>query len=210
MRSVDGTTTAALVAAPDTGIRERDFVTFYARTLDGLSTVLYPFWNDLDTVTTSVLRGDTGVAEDRDFVGDGALLTVPRIPLVSDLTIQTVQIVLSQIHPTVQNMVRGHDIRGALVEIHRGLFDPKTNVIAGSIYCHMRGKVNKAPIATPKAGDEGSISIDVVSIVRELTRTNPAKKSDETQKRRGPGDRLRQYAGVANVNTWWGQDKAKT
>ncbi|TPN44465.1 hypothetical protein FJ981_28120 [Mesorhizobium sp. B1-1-4] len=209
MKSIDGTTYAALLAAPDAGICERDFVTFYVRSLDGLTTTMFCFWNDLDTVTASVLRGDTGSAENRDFVGDGSLLSVDRVPLVSDLTIQTVKVTLSQIHATVQDMVRGHDIRGARVEIHRGLFDPSTHAVAGSIYCHFVGKVNKAPIATPKIGDEGSISIDVVSIVRELTRTNPAKKSDETQKRRS-GDRFRRYSGVANVPVFWGVEKAKT
>ncbi|TPM39577.1 hypothetical protein [Mesorhizobium sp. B2-3-4] len=209
MRSIDGTTYDALLAAPDAGICERDFVTFYARTLDGTAPAIFSFWNDLDTVTVSVLRGDTGVAENRDYVGDGSLLGVDRIPLVSDLTVQTVQVTLSQLHATVQDMVRGHDIRGARVEIHRGLFDPATHAVAGSIYCHFIGKVNKAPIATPKTGEEGSIAIEVVSIVRELTRTNPAKKSDETQKRRS-GDRFRKYAGVANVPIFWGIDKSKT
>ncbi|TPM92733.1 hypothetical protein [Mesorhizobium sp. B2-1-3A] len=209
MRSIDGTTYAALLAAPDAGICERDFVTFYARSLDGLSTSRFCFWNDLDTVTASVLRGDTGAAENRDFVGDGSLFAVDRVPLVSDLTIQTVKVTLSQLHATVQDMVRGNDIRGARVEIHRGLFDPATHALAGSIYCHFVGKVNKAPISTPKAGDEGSVTIDVVSIVRELTRTNPAKKSDETQKRRS-GDRFRKYSGVANVPIFWGVEKSRT
>lgn len=209
MRTVDSATYNALLDAPDKGLVERDFVTFFARSLDGGSTATFCFWNDLDTVTASILRGDTGAAENRDFVGDGSLLSVDRVPLVSDLTIQTVRVSLSQIHATVQDMARGHDIRGARVEIHRGLFNPATHAPVGSACCHFVGKVNKAPIGTPKIGEEGSIAIDVVSIVRELTRSNPAKKSDESQKRRS-GDRFRRYSGVANVPIWWGEAKGPT
>lgn len=206
-RALDIDTYNALVDAPNKGIAERKFVTFFVRSLDGASTATFGFWNDLDTVTASVLRGDTGSAENREFHGDGSLLAIDPVILTSDLTVQTLRITLSQIHATVQNMARGYDIRGAKVEVHRGIYDPQTNALAGPIYCRFIGKVNKAPIGTPKVGDEGSIEIEVASITRELTRSNPAKKSDETQKRRS-GDRFRRYAGVANVPIWWGGEKS--
>jgi len=207
MRSIDLDTYDALVGAPDNGITSRDLVYFFVRSLDGESTTQFGFWNGLDTVTISVLRGDTGLSQSRVYHGDGSLISMDRIPLTSDLTVRTVKVVLSQLHATVQDMVRGYDIRGAKVEIHRGVFDPQSNALVGAPICHFVGKVNKAPIQTPAVDQEGSISIDVVSIVRELTRINPAKKSDETQKRRS-GDRFRRYAGVANVPVWWGEEKA--
>jgi len=208
MRSVPTATYNALVDAPETGIVERNLVTFFVRSLDGESEEIFPFWNDLDTVTLSVIDGVTAESVDRDFVGSGALISVDKIILPADLTVQTTKVVLSQIHATVQNMVRGWDIRGAQVQIHRILFDPATGLSVGDAMCHMVGRVNKAPINTPATGEEGNISISVVSQTRDLTRTNPAKKSDETQQRRS-GDRGRRYVGTANVKIWWGQKKEK-
>lgn len=208
MRALDTDTYNALVAAPDSGISERKFVTFFVRSLDGESTATFPFWNDLDTVTASVLKGDTGTPESRTFHGDGSLISIDPVVMTSDLTVQTLRITLSQIHSTVQNMVRGYDIRGARVEVHRGVFDPQTNELAGPIYCRFIGNVNKVNITTPKVGDEGAIEVEVASIARELTRTNPAKKSDETQRRRSD-DRFYRYVGVADVDVWWGSNKAK-
>lgn len=208
MRTVDTATYDAMVEAPDKGLTPRNLVWFVARSLDGLSTQPFGFWNELDTATVSVLRGDTGTTENRVYEGDGSLLDISPIVLTSDLTVQSVTISLSQIHASVQNMVRGYDIRSAPVEIHRILFDPQTNQPVASAISRFMGKVDKAPIGTPTPGQEGSIPITCRSILSELTRTNPAKKSDEHQKTRS-GDRFRQYSGVADVPVFWGTDKVR-
>lgn len=208
MKLIDATTQAALVAAPTSGLRARDLVTFKARPIGGGAPVEFSFWNDIDTVAIQVFRGDTGSAESRTFVGDGALLKVGATTFGSDLTIQTLTITMSQLHATVQNMARGYDIRQAQVEVHRVLFDPRTNAVIGPATSRFVGKVNKAPIATPKSGEEGGIDIACVSHLREMTRTNPAKKSDETQKRRS-SDRFRRHGNVADRVLFWGQESAK-
>jgi hypothetical protein len=207
--SIDSATYAVMQAAPDKGISKRDLVTFFVRSLDGLTTTSFSFWDDLDTVTIPILRPDTGATENRDFVGDGSLISISPIKYVTDLTVQTVTITLSQIHPLVLDMSRGWDIRGGKVEVHRAVFDPQTHALAGIPRCRFRGKVNKAPNNTAAVGGEGALPIEVASIVRDLTRNNPAKKSDETQKRRS-GDRLRRHTGTANVDIWWGQEREKT
>jgi hypothetical protein len=70
------------------------------------------------------------------------------------------------------------------------------------------GQVNGAPIDTPAVGGEGGVKLSVVSHTRVLTRTNAAKKSDETQKLRS-GDRFRRYSAVAGQwDYWWGEAKA--
>lgn len=208
MKSADSNTIAALQAAPESGYAVRDLVYFNVRTLDGEDTEQFGFWNDIDIVTIQVLRGDSGSPENRNYVGDGSLLGMSPITLSSDLTIQTATITLSQIHATVQNMVRGYDCRQAGVEIHRVLFDPRTHAVISAAQCHFVGKVNQVTIGTPKAGDEGGIELNCVSHIREMTRVNSAKKSDETQRRRS-GDRFRRNAGVANVKLFWGQDKGR-
>lgn len=208
MRSVDVATYNALRDAPEKGFEERNLLTIYARELDGVGGQMFCFWNDLDIVDIYVMGGQTGTTELRSFVGDGAILKMGRIPLTSDLTVRNVKVSLSQIHATVLNMARGFDIRGARTEIHRVLFNPQTGAVIAQALPHFVGKINKAPTDTPPIGGEGSIELEIASTTRELTRTNPAKKSDETQKRR-QNDRGRRYTGTANVDIWWAKEKGK-
>lgn len=208
MRVANTDTVNALQAAPNVGIIERDLVYFFVRSLDGSSTEVFGFWNDIDVVTIPVFRGDTGGAENRNYVGDGSLLSLTPISLRSDLTIQSLTISLSQIHATVQNMVRGYDCRVARVEVHRVLFNPSNGNVVSNAYCHFIGKVNKIKFSTPRSGESGSVDIECASHIRELTRINSAKKSDESQKRRS-GDRFRRHIGVANVKIFWGQEHSR-
>lgn len=209
MRSVDVDTYNALRDAPEQGFEERNLLTVYARELDGVGGQMFCFWNDLDIVDIYVMGGQTGTTELRSFVGDGAILKMGRIQLTSDLTIRTVKVTLSQIHSTVLNMARGFDIRGARAEIHRVLFNPQTGAVIAQALPHFVGKVNRAPTDTPPTGGEGNMDLEIVSTTRELTRTSPAKKSDETQKRR-QNDRARRYTGTANVDVWWAKEKGKS
>lgn len=207
MRSIDSGTYNALVNAPENGLVERDLVWITAKTQAGGSAG-YGFWNDLDTVTVSVIDPATGVTVNRDFTGDGSIIAIDRIPLTSDLTVRTITVTLSPLHKTVEQMVRGNDVRNAPVIVYRLLFDPATHSPVGAAIPHFVGFVNKAPIGTPKVGEEASIELSVVSVIRELTKTNPAKKSDETQRRRS-GDRMYRYLGTADVPIFWGRERQR-
>jgi len=62
------------------------------------------------------------------------------------------------------------------------------------------------PIDTPAAGGHGSITLAIVSHTRELTKKNTARRSDESQRLRGGGDRFYQYCDTPR--TWpvsWGE-----
>lgn len=210
MRSIDAGHSTALSGAANSGLVERDLVTFFARHRTTLVVTTFAFWNDLDTVTMVVTGGDDGVLVSRDFVGDGAILSVSEVPNVADLSIQRVQVVFSQIHTTVGEMFRTYDIRLAAAEVHRALFDPQTRNVVGTPYCHFTGQVSLSPLDTPAAGREGGLSIDIVEDTIELTRTNPARRSDETQKRRS-NDRMMRYASIAG--TWrvaWGEEEIRS
>jgi hypothetical protein len=75
--------------------------------------------------------------------------------------------------------------------------------------CRRLGFVNAAPEEIAGADGQSQLKIEVVSVTRELTRTNPAKRSDETQRLRS-GDRLHRYSGTAHQwPIWWGEAKAK-
>ncbi|MEO9612640.1 MAG: hypothetical protein ABJG86_09695 [Nitratireductor sp.] len=167
------------------------------------------FWSDLDAITVTVIDGLTGTPVSRDYVGSGTLISVDPVPLVSDLTVRHIRIRLSQVSAEVAQAIRGYDPRLAHVEIHLGLFDPATRTLIAPPVPQFVGQVNGAPIRTPAVGQEGDITLVVASQTRELTRTNPAKRSDETQRRRG-GDRFRRYKDVAGQwEFFWGEKSGR-
>lgn len=205
MRSVDSATSAYLQARG--GVVVRDLLWISAKDRDTGETASVGFWNDLDSVTLDVVSGETGATVTRTYHGSGTLISISPIPLTSDLTVRTITITLSHVSSAVAQAIRGYDPRFGHVEIHRALYDLSTRGLVAPPVPHFVGKINGAPMSTPRPGEEGEISLSVVSHSRELTRTNPLKRSDETQKRRN-GDRFRMYSGVAGQwEFFWGDEK---
>lgn len=190
------------------GLVVRNFIVVTAKDRETGEPVVRGFWDDVETVVLNVVSGETGAEVSRTFVGDGAVVSIDPIPMRIGLEVRTIQIVLSQVHDAVEQLIRGDDPRGAKVEIYRGFYDLGTQLLVAPPRIRFLGKVNEAPIETPAAGGEGSAVLRVVSHTRELTRTNPAKKSDEEQRKRS-GDRFRRYTGV--VKEWpifWGEERS--
>jgi len=201
MRSFDSNTLAALSAD---SLIVRSLVFVRGKTLAG-ATKTFGFWNGEDDVSITVTSAIDGASESRTYIGGGSLLAIDPIPLRIGLEVRTINATMSQIYATVQDMVRGNNIRHAVVEIHRALFNVSTGQLVAPPYARFLGKVNTSPVNTPRAGDEGSVVFGCVSNTRELTRANTALKSDETQKLRS-GDRARRYVGVAaQWPVWWGE-----
>lgn len=206
MRNVDSATAAAYQSRRAHIPRYFVWIEAKNRTSGGLETM--GLWNGDDTVDVSVVNPDTGLPVTRTYHAAGALLNIDPIPAVSDLSVRTIQIGLSQINAAVQQAIRGYDPRLAKVQIHRGMLDLDTREVIGYPVPLWDGQVNGSPIETPAVGQEGGIALQVVSHTRMLTRTNAAKRSDETQKLR-QGDRLRRYSDTAGEWAfWWGEEKA--
>jgi len=164
------------------------------------------FWDDAETVAVNVLDEDGDVIN-HTFVGDGAVLGMDAIPMRIGLEVRTIEITMSALHPEVQALVRGDDARGAKVEIYRGLLDTSSHLLVANPRIRFLGRINETPISTAAAGGESTVTLRVVSHTRELTRTNPARKSDEQQKLRS-GDRFRRYTGVAgDWPIFWGEQQ---
>ncbi len=190
------------------GVITRQFVWLIAKNRGTGADETVGFWNGPYDISVNVISGQTGNPEIRTYVGAGSLLEIDDIALVSDLTIQTLRVKLTQTNAAVNNAIRGYDSRNAKIEVHYGLFDKATRLLVDLPYPHFVGEVNKAPITRAKVGTSGGVIAECVSRVRELTRINPAKKSDETQKLRS-GDRFRRYSGVADQwAIWWGEEKS--
>lgn len=115
------------------------------------------------------------------------------------------KITLTGLTPEAVVLVRAHDARLAPVELHVAIFDPVTMNLIG-IDQRFVGNIDKAPMPTPALGEGGTtVSFDMVSKMRGLTRHLPLKKSHSTQSARS-GDMFRQYGSIAAVvNTKWGE-----
>lgn len=162
------------------------------------------FWDEPETVSTTVISGVDGSEVVRAFQG-GAIDKLDAIPLVVGLADRTIQVTLAANHAAVDDLVRTLDPRFASVEIYRGHYDPATMLLVAVPTPRFLGKVNGTPIRTAAAGGEGTVTLSIVSHTRELSRTNPAKKSDEAQRRRS-GDRFRRYNSVVSeIPVWWGE-----
>lgn len=164
-------------------------------------------WAGLDTVTFTLIDGETGAEVTRDYTGSGTLLSISAIPLTNDFTIQTVKLTLSGVSDAVALAVRQYEPRLAKVDIHRICLDLGSGSPIDSAPCHFFGRCNDLDITDPVKGNDATIEMDVTSYLREATRTNPAKRSDESQKLRS-SDRFRRYSGTAyQAQIFWGESK---
>lgn len=182
----------------------RNFVWITARDRDTGDPETVGFWDEPEDVSVDVLSPADGSEVTRTYSG-GAILSLDPIPLTIGLDVRTVQLALNPLHASVANLIRGLDPRLARVEIHRGHFNPDTMTLVAPPRIRFLGQVDGAPIATAAEGGESTATLSIASHTRELTRTNPAKKSDEQQQRRS-GDRFRRYNTIAgDIPYWWGE-----
>lgn len=204
MRNADPAVVALLQSADALGLIEADFMVWHVRTFAGAPET-FAFWTEHDTVNGTVVSPFTGNPETHPFVGGGAILDAGETARTSDLSIRRKSITMSAVHQTVLDMWTGHDMRLAQVAVYQGLFDPETRNLAGMLL-EFVGELNGAPKEVPAAGGEGGIRFDLVSDTRQLTRTNPAKRSDAHQRTR-QNDGFHKYIGVAGDWTIpWGQE----
>ncbi len=206
MRNVDSNFLTALTSARDTGIVPRKFIWIAARDRETGAIEGMGLWTGDEDITVTLISAQTGQSTTRLYLGAGALVSVSSIPRVSNLTIQTVKIDLSQVAGATQQLVRGYDVRLAKVEIHEAALDTASRGLVAAPAAVFLGEVDGAPIETPAVGGKGRISLKVVSdAISMLTRKNPAKSSYEQQRRRG-GDEWGKHS--STIETWkipWGQ-----
>ncbi|WP_457587283.1 hypothetical protein [Ensifer canadensis] len=197
----------ALSNAPERGLIPRRLVYLTARDRQTGAQIKRGFWNDHHTLDIPVINGFTGLPETRTYIGEGALLGVSDITYVSDLTIQSVEIQLSQIVEAAQQMVRQYELRLGAVEIHECLLDPETRMPVSVELPDFLGMVDGAPIETPVVGGEGAIRVKAASdAIVMLTRINPRKASHEAHKAARGDDWAKYRAAMENVVTIaWGQ-----
>lgn len=202
----------SLDAATQSAVRARsrvwpcDFVHIIAK--DGAGDLVpFGFTTFGTNITTNVIDGDTGDTVSHDYYGDnGPLMDMDPVPLKIGMEIDTTQVVLNILHPVVETMYRGNDIRGAAVQFHRGYLDLDSGLLKAPPRIRRLGFVNRAGEQMAAAGQTSKLTLKVVSVARELTITSQLKWSDASQSLRS-GDRMCRYVGnTALVPFWWGEE----
>jgi hypothetical protein len=201
MRSLNA---AALAALQQRAVTMRDFLWLHARDRSTNAIIKVGYWSDLGTVAAQVLNPDTGLVDTRNFDGAGALIEISAIPMVANLTVQSVTVRASQISDA-NDLVRAYDVRQQRIEIYRGLFATGTLNQIAPAYARFVGFVDDIEITTPAEGGDGGVVLTCMSHLQEMSRTNPATRSDAYLKQRATTDTFRRH--TATVGTWelkWG------
>lgn len=183
----------------------RDFLWIVARNRTTNLPERVGFWSDVEDATVLVLDPETLLPVYRDYKAAGGLIQINEIPAVSVIQVQDIEIKMSQLDELVQQAVRLYDIKQARVEIHRGNFDPDTRNLVAPALVRFVGFVNNLRITTPTENSEGGVYLTCVSHTQELTRANPATRSNEDQKTRSASDTF--FLDTAVVGEWqldWG------
>ncbi|SOC38973.1 hypothetical protein SAMN05892877_105356 [Rhizobium subbaraonis] len=188
----------------------RDFLWIIARDRTDGGPQATGFWSGVGDVTGEIIHPDTGLTVERTWYGTGTLISIGAIPIVSNVTVQTVPIVMSQIDDLVQQAVRLYDMKQARVEVYRGLLSPDTRRLVDPAFCRFVGFVDEVEFKTPPENEAGSVTLTCVSHTQELMRSNPDTRSDASQRLRSETDNFFQDA--PTVGEWeffWGRNNGK-
>ena len=188
----------------------RDFLWLVVRNRSTGALVTEGLWSDVGNVTASVINPDTGLEDTRDWYGSGTLVAIDDIPMVSNISVQNVNIRLSQIDDRIADLVRLYDAKQGRVEIYRGLFDPDSRQMVAPAEHRFVGFIDQIEIQTPSENEEGSVTLTCASHTQEMTRSNPDTRSDATQKLRNATDNFFQDTSTAGEwEFFWGSEKGK-
>lgn len=188
----------------------RDFLWLVVRNRSTGAQVTEGLWSDVGNVSAQVINPDTGLVDTRDWYGSGTLVAIDDIPMVSNLSVQNVNIRLSQIDDRIADLVRLYDAKQGRVEIYRGLFDPNSRQMVAPAECRFVGFIDQVIIGTAPENEEGGVTLTCASHTQEMTRGNPDTRSDATQKLRSATDNFFQDASTAGEwEVFWGSEKGK-
>lgn len=149
-------------------------------------------------------EGDIQVMVDgqtRTYTGAGGMIAIDPLEYESGTTIQMRRASFSMVSPEVEAAVHQYDTRLAPAEIHLALFDPESLELIGTAKA-FSGWVEEPDVSE---GYKPTLTLGFASSARAGTKTLAAKKSPESQRKRAPTDKGRDYADMAgDVTIQWG------
>jgi len=147
----------------------------------------------------------------RTYYGAGSLLDIEDIVAEVGVQVRQLTVTLSCVSNEVLVAIKSYDARLAPVEIHRAEFDPETNQLIDAPLRVWKGWIDRIGETISPADDSGvstaSVTLTLVSAARALTRTQPQKFSDASQRLRNPADGFFKYADVTQADVWWGDQR---
>lgn len=189
-------------------VMARDFIWFQVRNRNTNAPVSEGIWSGLGNVEAMVREPDLQIVTTRAFTGTGTLVAVDDIPMVSNLTVQTVTIDASQVSGDIERIVRDYDCQQGRVEIYRGLFDTSTGKQIDAAECRFVGFIDEIEIDTPSENSAGAVKFQCVSHVQEVTRASAETRSTAYQHLRLAGDDFFKDAETApEWELFWGSEK---
>lgn len=165
----------------------RDYVWIGARNRETGATAARGWWSDVGSTSAQVIVPGGGV-QTRSYVGGVGLVSVSAVPRVVGLTAQPVTIEMAATDEAVNDIVRAWTVRRVPVEIHRGALDPAKMRLVEPALLRFYGTCDDAPIITPEAGGNSSITLTIAPHTQELLRASERMRSEEDQRRRNPTD----------------------
>lgn len=188
----------------------RDFISFFVKTRDTGVIVEESLWSDIGNITAPVLNPATGTSQDRAFRGAYGLISIDNIPRVHNISVQKVNIKLSQVSADVDRIIRLYEAKQARVEIFRGLFQPRSRLLVSPAFPRFVGFIDTVTVTTPPENSDGYVEVACSSHTVEMTRANTETRSHGSQKMRDPDDDF--YIDTGVVGDWeyfWGKAQAK-
>lgn len=210
MRTVDPSVQAALNATTNQ-LKARNFIWLTGYDFNTRAPTSIGFHNDVGTWNVSYIDVTDGSTQSRTYIGGGTNVTLDDIPLTADLTVRRIKATFSQLDQNVINQVRGYDLKGAPVEIHRGIMTPGTYTLVAPAVPRFVGIIESSPIVDPAEGQFGAVTLTFVSHTRLLTRTNTDVRSGASQRLRNNVDSF--YDDTPTVGNWmifWGEKRNRT
>lgn len=203
----------SLASAIDTALNRREimartFVTMKAKDRQtGADAFLY-IWDDVGPVTISVLDGETLAPVSRTYTGSAGLVAISAIPLTNDLSVRQVTASLNVVNAEIDTALRAYDVKGAYVEIHRGMYNPITYTLEADAVPRFVGFVDSCRINTGAAGEPSSADVVMFSLADELTVGSTEKRALSSQQLRSPTDDFHKFCSTAQeIPVFWGQMK---
>lgn len=189
-------------------IMPRDFLEITVRNRGTGAAVVERLWSDRWTISADVQDPDTGSTTTATWTGAYGLVDMDPIPRVGNLVVQNVEIRLLAFGTDTDRILRTYDPTQAKIRVWRGFLNTDTRRMVAAAEPRFFGFLDEITLPTPKEGSDGWAILHCVSHTQEASRSNPDKRSDESQRLRDVTDNFFESAAVVGEQTFfWGQKK---
>ena len=203
MRLVDSATSDALSATLQV---PRDFLELRARNRSSGAAITDFMWSGGTDVSAAILDPFTGSERTQLWHGVGHLVGVGPVMRVSNLTITRTIIRLSEVSQRVNDLIRAYDPKYGTVILYRAFISPETRKFVSPGRARFVGQIDNIVFTDPAEGDTGGVEVTCKSRMQDLTRGNPATRSDSYQRLRKSNDTFRKFvAAIGQRKFSWGE-----